>query len=177
MAFSRLTQRFQGDIYRMIFYRIRSRMDAEDLTQDVFVSAYRSIEKLRETNRFRSWLYRIALNRVRDYLRRKRFRSMFTASPEIKDDIPYEPERQDEPDAVQHLLKVDFWHQIGLILKKLSRMEKEVFMLRFMDQLEIREIAVTLNKGESTVKTHLYRALAKFKQEQQLREFLREKST
>jgi RNA polymerase sigma-70 factor (ECF subfamily) len=51
-------------------------------------------------------------------------------------------------------------------------MEKEVFMLRFFDDLGIREISETLGKSESTVKTHLYRGLEKFKNAASLREFL-----
>jgi RNA polymerase sigma-70 factor (ECF subfamily) len=175
-AFNLLIQRFQPDIHRMIFYRLRSRFDAEDLTQDVFISAFRGIGRLRETERFRGWLYRIALNRVRDHLRKKRFRSLFTAPAAHQETEPAAPGGPEEAEAVQQVLKADFWRQIGLLLKKLSRMEKEVFVLRFMDQLEIREIAAVLNKGESTVKTHLYRALSKFKQAEHLREFLREKT-
>jgi RNA polymerase sigma-70 factor (ECF subfamily) len=53
-------------------------------------------------------------------------------------------------------------------------MEKEVFTLRFMDQLSIREISQTLKKNESTVKTHLYRGLQKFRKETSLHDFLQE---
>jgi RNA polymerase sigma-70 factor (ECF subfamily) len=56
-------------------------------------------------------------------------------------------------------------------------MEREVFMLRFLDNLNINEIAQILKKSESTVKTHLYRALAKFKKEKRLRQFLQEDLT
>ena len=55
--------------------------------------------------------------------------------------------------------------------------EREVFMLRFMDDLNIKEIAQILKKSESTIKTHLYRALAKFKKEKKLRQFLQEDLT
>jgi RNA polymerase sigma-70 factor (ECF subfamily) len=72
------------------------------------------------------------------------------------------------------VLKAEFWHQINLILRKLSRMEKEVFVLRFFDHLSISEIAGALKKSESTIKTHLYRALAKFKKEGRLRQMLKE---
>ena len=71
---------------------------------------------------------------------------------------------QNQPEAVDELLKQDFWKQIGLILDKLSRMEREVFLLRFLDLLSISEISIVLKKNESTVKTHLYRALVKFRQ-------------
>ena len=59
--------------------------------------------------------------------------------------------------------KKDFWKQIGRMLSRLSTVEKEVFLLRFFDQLTIKEMSAALHKSESTIKTHLYRALRKFK--------------
>ena len=176
-AFDQLIDRYQGDIYRMIYYRIRARMDAEDLTQDVFIRAYRSISRLREPDRFRSWLFRIAVNRVNDYLRKKRVRSIFKSSDENPDIQPQTTQFQEQPEALEQVLKEDFWRQIGRIAKKLSKMEHEVFMLRFLDNLNINEIARIVKKSESTVKTHLYRALAKFKKEKALRQFLQEDIT
>jgi len=176
LAFDRLIDRFQGDIYRMIYYRVRARMDAEDLTQDVFIRAYRSIVRLREPDRFRSWLFTIAVNRVNDYLRNKRVRSIFKSSDERTDFYPEASTPQEQPEALEQVLKEDFWRQIEQIAKKLSKMEREVFMQRFLDGLSIYEIAQVLKKSESTVKTHLYRALTKFKKEKALRHFLQEDS-
>jgi RNA polymerase sigma-70 factor (ECF subfamily) len=161
-AFEQLIDHHQGDIYRMIYYRIRARMDAEDLTQDVFIRAFRSISRLREVN---------------DYLRKKRVRSIFKSSDENPDIEPQATQSQEQPEALEQVLKEDFWRQVGRIVKKLSKMEREVFMLRFLDNLNINEIAQILKKSESTVKTHLYRALAKFKKEKTLRQFLQEDIT
>ena len=174
LAFEQLIDRFQGDIYRMIYYRIRARMDAEDLTQDVFIRAYRSIFRLREPDRFRSWLFTIAVNRVNDYLRNKKVRSIFKSPDERTDFYPEAGHPQEQPAALEQVLKEDFWRQIAQIAKKLSKMEREVFMLRFLDGLSINEITRILKKSESTVKTHLYRALTKFKKEKTLRQFLQE---
>jgi RNA polymerase sigma-70 factor (ECF subfamily) len=176
-AFEQLIDRHQGDIYRMIYYRIRARMDAEDLTQDVFIRAFRSISRLREPDRFRSWLFRIAVNRVNDYLRKKRVRSIFKSSDENPDIQPEAIQPPEQPEALEQVLKEDFWRLVGRIAEKLSKMEREVFMLRFLDNLNINEIAQILKKSESTVKTHLYRALAKFKKEKALRQFLQEDIT
>jgi RNA polymerase sigma-70 factor (ECF subfamily) len=152
-------------------------MDAEDLTQDVFIRAFRSISRLREPDRFRSWLFRIAVNRVNDYLRKKRVRSIFKSADENPDIQPETAQFQEQPEALEQVLKEDFWRQVGRTAKKLSKMEREVFMLRFLDHLNINEIAQILKKSESTVKTHLYRALAKFKKEKALRQFLQEDIT
>jgi RNA polymerase sigma-70 factor (ECF subfamily) len=175
IAFNRLVDRFQPEILRMVYYRVRPHAEAEDLTQDIFLKAFRNIGHLRETDRFKSWLYRIAVNRVRDFHRRQRLRTLFSSDSEFNEaDLSGTADEGDDPEALSQVLKAEFWHQINLILRKLSRMEKEVFMLRFFDHLSIGEIAGALKKSESTIKTHLYRALAKFKKEDRLRRMFAE---
>jgi RNA polymerase sigma-70 factor (ECF subfamily) len=173
-AFAQLADRFHEDIFRMVYYRIRSRADAEDITQDVFLKAFQKISGIKETAKFRGWLFSITLNRIRDFQRKKRFRSLFKAEVENIDAHTPDPSDTEQPDALNQVLKKDFWRQIGLILNQLSNMEKEVFLLRFFDHFNINEIAGVLKKNESTVKTHLYRALAKFKKEPALRRMLNE---
>ena len=173
-AFAQLADQFHQDIFRMVFYRIRSRVDAEDLTQDVFLKAFQKIESVRDAAKFRGWLFSVALNRVRDFQRKKRFRSLFKKEDEDIESHHIEKTDSDQPDALEQVLRKDFWRQIGLILKKLPTMEREVFLLRFFDHFSIKEIAGVLKKNESTVKTHLYRALAKFKKEPAMRQLLNE---
>lgn len=173
-AFAQLADRFHKDIFRMVFYRIRSQVDAEDITQDVFLKAYQNIASIKDATKFRGWLFSITLNRIRDFQRKKRFRSLFKMEDENIESHPTEQVDPDQPDALGHVLRKDFWRQIGLILKKLPQMEREVFLLRFFDHLSINEIAGVLKKNESTVKTHLYRALAKFKKEPAMRQLLNE---
>jgi RNA polymerase sigma-70 factor (ECF subfamily) len=162
-AFHRLVDRFQPEIYRMIFYRTRSQMDAEDLTQDVMLKAYRHIGRLQSPEVFRSWLYRIAVNRVKDYYRKKQFKSLFGFVSLDEEAFHETAEMAEDPEVEGDISKKDFWRQIGEMLTKLSAMEKEVFILRFLDQLTIKEMSEALNKNESTIKTHLYRALGKVK--------------
>ena len=173
-AFSQLADQFHKDIFRMVFYRVRSRIDAEDITQDVFLKAYQKISSLKEAAKFRGWLFSITLNRIRDFQRKKRFRSYFKTEDENIEAHPCDNPGSDQPAALDQVLKKDFWRQVGLILKKLSNMEREVFLLRFFDHLSLNEIAGVLKKNESTVKTHLYRALAKFKKEPAMRQLLNE---
>ena len=173
-AFAQLIDQFQADVFRMVYYRIRSRADAEDIAQDVFLKAYQKISSIKDASRFRGWLFSITLNRIRDFQRKKRFRSLFKAEDENIESQPPLETGTDQPDALDHVLREDFWRQIRLILNKLSKMEREVFLLRFFDHLNINEIAGALKKNESTIKTHLYRALAKFKKEPGIRQLLKE---
>ena len=164
LAFNHLADRFQPEIFRMIFYRTRSQMDAEDLCQDVFLKAFRNIRGLKSPAVFRSWLYRIAVNRVKDHYRQKQFKSLIGLTSTDDDSFHETPEMAVAPLGDQRVAHKDFWRQVRKITEVLSRMEREVFMLRFFDDLSIKEIGATLKKNESTVKTHLYRALNKVKE-------------
>lgn len=163
-AFHQLVDIYQNAIFRMVYYRTRSRMDADDLTQDIFLQAFKNLSRLKAAESFRSWLFSIALNKIRDFHRKRLFRSMFKASSDNVD-LEHGPDTDDNPEALEHLARQDFWRQIGEILKKLSPMEREVFLLRFFDNLSIKEITEAMGKGESTVKTHLYRALKKIRED------------
>ena len=173
-AFAQLADQFHEDIFRTVFYRVRSRADAEDITQDVFLKAFQKISSIKDASKFRGWLFSIALNRIKDFHRKRRFRSLFKTEDENIESHPSFEADSDQPEALDRVLKEDFWRQVRLVLDKLSKMEREVFMLRFFDQLGITEIAGILKKNESTVKTHLYRALAKFKKEPAMRQLLKE---
>ncbi len=175
-AFQRLVDQYQGAIFRMVYYRVQCHADAEDLTQEIFIRAFRRLAGLQNVEHFRSWLYRIAVNRVRDHLRKKRFRALFVSAESSSEpggasggEMPVQ-----EPDAEQHVARHEFWQLVRAILGRFSRMEREVFMLRFFDGLGIREIARVVGKSESTVKTHLYRGIRKFRDSPQARKQLEE---
>ena len=173
-ALTQLVDRFHSDVFRMVYYRIRSRADAEDIAQDVFLKAFQKIATVKDPSRFRGWLFSITLNRIRDFQRKKRFRSLFKVEDEnIESQRPAET-GTDQPDALDHVLREDFWRQIRAMLNRLSKMEREVFLLRFFDHLKVNEIAGALKKNESTIKTHLYRALEKFRKEPGIRQLLKE---
>ena len=162
-AFHRLVDHFQPEIFRMVYYRTRSRMDAEDITQEVLLQAYKHIRSLKSAKVFRSWLYRIAINRVKDYYRKKKLRSLFGFVPTDAEYFNEPTEMTTAPEAEEGISRKAFWQKIEQLLTDLSRMEKEIFLLRFFDQLAINEMSAILQKNESTIKTHLYRALRKVK--------------
>ena len=172
-SFERLMDMFQGDIFRLVYYRTGSHMDAEDLTQDVFIKAFKGLSGLKDVYRFRPWLFSIAVNRVRDFRRKKKLLFFLKNSEEKMDEWDKaDREGYDNPEAFNHLVRKEFWENMGIFTNKLSRWEREVFHLRFLNQLGIKEIAMVLSKSESTIKTHLYRALHKFKETPELNNIL-----
>ncbi|MHC1742316.1 MAG: RNA polymerase sigma factor [Syntrophobacteraceae bacterium] len=174
LAFEQLMRLYQGIVYRMAFVRTQSRMDAEDLTQDVFLQAFRNLGGLKEPERFRPWLMSIAVNRIRDFHRKRRIITFFglSSSHREDEDPPEETEPSEETGPLGRLLQGEFWRQVRAFADHLSRWEREVFFLRFFDELGNREIASVLGKSESAVKTHLCRAIKKFKDNTGLLAFL-----
>jgi len=171
-CFEELITIYQEKIFRMVYYRTGSRMDAEDLTQDIFMKAFRGLHTLKDKKRFGSWLFSIAVNRVRDFQKQKRLLVFFDLERDVKDPDTSNMEIHDDPHGINHLMRQEFWGHVRRLMEKLSRWEREVFLLRFLDQLTIREIAQILSKSESAIKTHLYRAIKKFKENPELTRLL-----
>jgi RNA polymerase sigma-70 factor (ECF subfamily) len=141
-------------------------MDAEDVTQEVFMQMTKSLHNLKDSSLFKPWLYRIALNRVRDFHRKKSILSFFgsTAGKDIDDSVGTDS----YSDPSRNIMHKEFRVQLRKFSENLSRWEREVFTLRFLDQLDIKEIVQIVQKNENTVKTHLYRALRKFRGNREL---------
>ena len=177
-AINQLADLYYNKIFRMVYYRIRCRMDAEDLTQDIFTQAFKNLNGLKDVEKFKSWLFSIAVNKVKDFKRKKQFVSLFgiLSDSNSKDEEGPDTEPDSRPDAnpLYNVMRQSFWRQFEEVLNGLSSLEKEVFLLRFLDHLGIYEISVALNKNESTVKTHLYRALKKLKDDDSVIRLLKE---
>jgi RNA polymerase sigma-70 factor (ECF subfamily) len=173
-AFQQLMAKYEERIYRMVFFRTRSQADAEDICQEVFIQAFKSLRRLKDPERFAGWLFRIAANRVKDHYRKKRVRAIFSFLPDVERDAEAVAATDERNNVMENLERQEFWDRVHTMLDRLSKMEREVFLLRFIDDLGIREISEVINKSQSTVKTHLYRALKKFKDDESFRDFLRE---
>jgi RNA polymerase sigma-70 factor (ECF subfamily) len=173
-AFQQLMTMYEEKIYRMVFFRTNSRPDAEDICQEVFIQAFKNIRRLKDPERFAGWLFRIAANRIRDHYRKKRVRAIFSFLPDVERDADVRSATDERSDVMENIERQAFWKRVHAMLDRLSQMEREVFLLRFYDDLGIREISEVINKSQSTVKTHLYRALKKFKDDESFRDFLRE---
>ena len=169
ISMEQLVDLFHQDIFRMVYYRTRSKMDAEDLTQEIFIKMFKNLRRLNDARKFRTWLYRIAVNCVRDFHRKKNILTFFGTIPKLEES---NPDGQNPANPAAILIRKEFLNRFNVFTKALPRWEREVFLLRFVDHLGIREIADVLNKNDSTIKTHLYRALKKMRQNLKLRKLL-----
>jgi len=168
-ALNQLIDYYQKDIFRFVYYRIHHQADAEDLTQDIFMQVIRRIRTVKDHSLFKAWLYKIARNRVTDFYRKKRI-LFFVGTTDDLDSDNCETSEQDSPET--EVNKKEFITLLKCLSKDLSKWEREIFLMRFIDDLDIKDITLALGKNENTVKTHLYRALQKFKKHQKFRELL-----
>ena len=151
-AFGALYDRYVDAVYRYVFYRVRNDADAEDLVSDVFMRALRAIPRYEPRVAFLAWLYRIARNAVIDRARRSRVQISFEdalAHPGVDQVV--------EPDAT--ILALSDKEAVRGALAKLTPLQQEVIVLRFVEGYNTREIADLVGKREGTVRGIQFRAL------------------
>ncbi len=149
-----LTQLYEGNfdkIYRYIVLKIGERTEAEDMTQQVFLKAFKSISSYRYRGMpFSAWLFRIAHNLVVDYLRKKSKRVTVPLNEALA------VGNNDPRAEVERNLEVE---GLALATKKLTRAQQEVISLRFAGEMSIAQVAKVMGKSEGAIKALQHSAI------------------
>ena len=156
-----LHELYSQRIYRFLFASLRDRDAAETLTQETFLRAWTARDQFRGDCSAATWLTRIALNLARDHTRTNRFRFWRQVSQtavqadDLSAHLPHHG-ASTEAALIAHEQLARVWESVA----KLSERQRTVFLLRFVEELELADIATITGLPISTVKTHLYRSLA-----------------
>jgi len=146
-------------IFRFALASTYDRDAAETLTQDCFLKAYRSREWFRGDSSVQTWLMQIAVNLVRDWARNRRlqFWKRLRTAPEPDSVKDWMPDRELSPEgqAMVREQVAAVWAAAG----RLPERQRTVFLLRFVEDMDLLEIAAATGMKEGTVKAHLFRAL------------------
>jgi len=163
-AFGILVERFQRKIYRVAWAIVRDEVEADTITQDTFIQAYTHLAKFEGRAEFETWLTRIAINRSRDSLRRRRFLRLFSSTDdeEIRDGW-IEPV-DDRPDPEREIMARQLRIAIEGAERDLSPQQQVIFRLRHYENRSLEDIAVLLGLRAGTVRAHLFRAIHKIRQ-------------
>jgi len=158
--FDEVVRVYRPRILRFLLSSLTDRDVAETLTQETFLKAWAARQQFRGESSLSTWLTRIAVNLMRDHLRSRSLRfwqKTRGASLDVMDISDWIPDGRTSPEsqAVARNQVAAVWEAVH----KLSAQQRTVFVLRFVEEMELDEIAGTLEMNLSTVKSHLYRAL------------------
>jgi RNA polymerase sigma-70 factor (ECF subfamily) len=151
-CFAPLLERYSIQVFSLIVKVVGNREDAEELTQDVFMKAFRSLPSFRGDCSFSTWIYRIAYSTAVSATRRRKV-DFVSADENILSDIPDEPDESllgtvDPDERIVYL---------NLALERLAPEEQAMIMLFYKGNKSIEEIAVITGLTESNVKTKIFR--------------------
>ena len=158
--FNALVQLHRPRIFRFLLASLRNRETAENLTQDCFVNAYKARHQFRGACTVGTWFMQIAANLVRDHessTRLKFWRRTLQPAIDLADLRDSLPDRQQSPEMLAVVQE-----QVAAIWRAVDRLpgrQRTVFLLRFVEDMDLLEIAEVTGMKEGTVKTHLFRAL------------------
>ena len=151
-AFTPLVGKYQDRLYRHIHRRVTDPEVAEDLTQETWLKAFRSIKAFRGDSAFYSWLYRIAENVCIDHFRRQKYNTEplhLIDENRITETDPCPSRDVERAELREHLQKA---------LTALTPIRRRVFLLYYHHELPIKAIAAEIGRSEGTIKSHLRNA-------------------
>jgi RNA polymerase sigma-70 factor, ECF subfamily len=143
-------------VFRFALASLRDREAAENVAQDCFWKAWRSRARFRGESSLKTWLMQIAVNLVRDRARSRRLQ-FWKRAVEIDEEIRWLPDGGASPqarlEAVERIEEI--WRATAILPEK----QRTVFLLRFVEEMDLLEIAAATGLKKGTVKVHLSRAL------------------
>jgi len=151
---------YEERIFRFLLLSVRDRDVAMSLTQDTFLNAWRTRANFRGDCSIATWLTYIAMNLLRSHTRTEYFRFWKKAAAsavsveDLKAQLPHPAQS-----AEKRLMAREELEQVWRSVEKLSKAQRTIFLLRFVEEMELAEIAKVMRMPVPTVKSHLYRAL------------------
>jgi RNA polymerase sigma-70 factor (ECF subfamily) len=155
-----LVRTYRPRLLRFVAFSIGDADLAESITQDCFLKAYNGRASFRGDCSVNTWLTSIAVNLIRDQQRLQKFRFWRQAratAVDINDAAGFLPSNDSSPE--RQVLVKEKAKQVQAALESLSEKQRSVFLMRFIEDMELQEIAAATRMPLNTVKTHLHRAL------------------
>jgi RNA polymerase sigma-70 factor, ECF subfamily len=140
---------------RLIYSYVKDWNAASDLTQDTFITVYEKLENFQQRSSFKTWIFTIAINKSKDYLKSWHYRNLIMNEKIFL----LKKDRGKDPEAA--FLERDSHHELLKTIESLTVKYREVFLLHYYQDLSLAEISEALNIPISTVKTRLYRGQEK----------------
>jgi RNA polymerase sigma factor (sigma-70 family) len=158
-AYVRLMKKYKSTINHVLFRVVQDPDEVEDITQEVFINAFKSLKSFKKEYSFFSWIYKIALNKGIDYLRKKKIQTLSLDKPIESEESDYRYEVPDstyEPD--KSIIAKERATFIQQAIDKLPAKYRKVIIMRHQEEKDYGEIAKELKLPIGTVKVHIFRA-------------------
>jgi RNA polymerase sigma-70 factor (ECF subfamily) len=163
-SFNELVLRWERPIYALAYRTIGREEDARDVCQETFLRAFRALPGFRGQAKFSSWLYRIALNLCRDWMRRER-RAPVVQPPEDVDIIEMATAAEPSESIEDLVARKDLSRLVEAAMALLPEEQRTAIVLKEYHGLTFQEIAELVGCPLSTVKTRLYQGLVVLRRE------------
>lgn len=158
-SFNQLVLRWERPIYALAYRVLGREEDARDVAQETFLRAFRALQGFKGQAKFSSWLYRIALNLCRDWIRRER-RAPVSQPPEGVDIIDLAGAGEPSESIEDRVGRQQLGRVVGRVMAGLPDEQRTAIILKEYHGLTFQEIAELLDCPLSTVKTRLYQGLS-----------------
>lgn len=158
-AYDKLMKKYKSTISFVLLRIIQDKNEVEDVVQEVFINTFRSLKTYKKQYSFFSWIYKIAMNKGIDYLRKKKLQTFSINKPiSTKDgDLQFElPDSTYEPD--KFLIASERAALVNWAINQLPPKYKKVIIMRHQEEKDYAEIAKELKLPIGTVKVHIFRA-------------------
>ena len=156
-AFEELVTRYEKRVYAIALRSSGSPEDAADITQEVFLKAWRSMESFRGDSGFSTWLFRITMNMCVDHARRRQTQPQTQPLVQGEEDDE-RPIPDTAPTPEEHLENSELGRELAAALDEVSDEHRRIVLLRDVSGMSYTEIAEVLEISEGTVKSRLSRA-------------------
>jgi RNA polymerase sigma-70 factor (ECF subfamily) len=163
-SFNELILRWERPIYALAYRTIGREEEARDVCQETFLRAFRALPGFRGQAKFSSWLYRIALNLCRDWMRKER-RTPVVQAPEDVDLLDLAAAAEPSESIEELVFRKDLSRQVELAMAKLPEEQRTAIILKEYHGMTFQEIADLAGCPLSTVKTRLYQGLTVLRRE------------
>lgn len=154
-AYEILIGRYQHRVYNLVVKMVNNEEDARDLSQDIFIQIYQTLQRFRGDSSFGTWVYRVASNKCLDFLRRKKAEGERIVLSAFERDILLSDSRGSPEESA---IRKEESRRLRIALESLPRDYRIVIILQHYQQLSYKEIAEILAVPVKTVATKLYRA-------------------
>jgi len=158
-SFNQLIVRWERPIYALAYRTLGREEEARDVVQETFLRAFRGLKNFRGQAKFSSWIYRIALNLCRDWMRRER-RAPIAPTPEGVDLVELAAEQEPAESIEDLVARHDMSRVVARAMAKLPDEQRMAIILKEYHGMTFQEIADLQSVPLSTVKTRLYQGLS-----------------